>query len=149
MKIHTVTERASRPRHTAGEIIWASVGNYIENPAAVGKCRPVIILRPGECQHWITGLTTQPAFKTSGDPRVFLPVSDDCGLSGQSYLWSPRATRVSRIDVRTHIGWITHDGIDVIERHMLVPRHTLAELRATADAITNTGGEVPPGSEGE
>ena len=29
MKIHTVTERASRPRHTAGEIIWASVGNYI------------------------------------------------------------------------------------------------------------------------
>lgn len=138
MRIHTVTERASRPRHAAGEIVWASVGNYIENPNATLKYRPVVILRAGQCQHWIAGLTTQPVFKTTGDPRVLLPVSDDCALCGQSYLWSPRATRVCRLDVRTHIGWITHDGIDVIERHMLVPRHTLAELRAVADTMTNT-----------
>lgn len=138
MKIHTVTERASRPRHAGGEIVWASVGNYIENPNATLKYRPVVILRAGQCQHWIAGLTTQPVFKTTGDPRVLLPVSDDCALCGQSYLWSPRATRVCRLDVRTHIGWITHDGIDVIERHMLVPRHTLAELRAVADTMTNT-----------
>lgn len=143
MRTHTVTERASRPRHAAGEMVWASVGNYIENSNATLKYRPVVILRAGQCQHWIAGLTTQPVFKTTGDPRVLLPVSDDCALCGQSYLWSPRATRVCRLDVRTHIGWITHDGIDVIERHMLVPRHTLAELRATADAITNTAGEVP------
>jgi hypothetical protein len=143
MKIHTVTERASRPRHAAGEIVWASVGNYLENPNATLKYRPVVILRAGQCQHWIAGLTTQPVFKTTGDPRVLLPVSDDCALCGQSYLWSPRATRVSRIDVRSHIGWISHDGIDVIERHMLLPRHTLAELRAVADTTTNTAGEVP------
>jgi hypothetical protein len=138
MKIHTVTERASRPRHAAGEIVWASVGNYIENPNATLKYRPVVILRAGQCQHWIAGLTTQPTFRTTGDPRVLLPVSDDCALCGQSYLWSPRATRVCRLDVRTHIGWITHEGIDVIERNMVVPRHTLAELRAVADTMTNT-----------
>lgn len=143
MKVHTMTHRADRPRHAAGEIVWASLGNYIENPNANAKHRPVVILRAGECQHWVAALTTQPTFKTTGEPRVPLPVSSTCSLCGESYLWSPRASRLCRLDVRSHIGWIGHDTLDVIERHMLLPWHVLAELRAAADTMTYTAGEVP------
>lgn len=142
MNTHVVMPHPSRPRHAAGEIVWASVGNYIENPNANAKHRPVVILRAGECQHWVAALTTQPTYKTTGEPRVLLPVSGTCSLCGESYLWSPRASRLCRLDVRSHIGWIGHDTLDVIERHMLLPWHVLAQLRAAADKQSNTSNEV-------
>lgn len=143
MKIHTVKPHPARPRHATGEIVWATVGNYIEKRSAVPKMRPVVILRPGDCQHWIAGLTTQATSKTTGQPRVMLPIDHRCALCGTSFLWSSRPSYLCRLDVRTHIGWAGHDVLNVIERHMRLPWHVLAELRAAADAMTNTDGTLP------
>ncbi len=146
MITHVVKPHPSRPHHATGEIVWASVGNYAEDRNCTPKARPAVILRASDGQHWIAGLTTQPKFKTTGDPRVTVPVSKTCRLCGTSYLWSPRPSRLCRLDVRQHIGWVTHDTLDVIERHMSLPRHVVVELRSVAAAQSNTDGEVPPAS---
>jgi len=143
MNIHIVMPDARRPRHAAGEIVWASVGNFLEDRHCTRKARPVVILRVGECQHSVAALTTQATFKTTGDARVPLPVHHTCRLCGESYLWSPRPSRLCRLDVRSHIGWIGHDAISVIAEHMRLPWFVLAELRAVADAQSNTVGMLP------
>lgn len=144
MRTHIVLPSTSRPRHAVGEIALATVGNYIEDRNANAKPRPVVILRVGECQHSVAALTTQATFKTTGEPRVPLPISRECRLWGESFLWSAKPSRVCRLDLRWHIGWIGHDEIDVIDRYMGLPWHVLAALRAAADDRT-PGGEVPPG----
>jgi hypothetical protein len=45
--------------------------------------------------------------------------------------------------VRWHIGWIGHEALEVIEQHVRLPWHVRAELRAVADAQSNTDGKVP------
>lgn len=143
MKVHTVKPHPSRPRHATGEVVWANVGNYLEDRNCDGKARPVVILHASEFQHWVAALTTQPTFKTTGAARVAVPVHATCRLCGGSYLWSPRPSRLCRLDVRWHIGWIGRDAVEVIADYMRLPWHVLAELRAVADAMTNTDGMVP------
>jgi hypothetical protein len=144
MMTHVVKPHPSRPVHAVGEVVWARVGNYVEDRGCDAKARPAVILWTGEGQHWIAGLTRQPVFKTTGVARVLVPVHRTCRLCGHSYLWSPRPSRLCRLDVRWHIGWIGHDALDVIERHMHLSRDVLAELRAVADAQPEQGeGAVP------
>lgn len=143
MKIHTVTPDPRCPRHGVGEVVWATFGNYIENLGADGKMRPVVILRAGDCQHWVAGVTTQPRYKGDGQARVAVPLHRTCSLCRQSFLWSPKPTYLCRLDVRSHIGWIGHDVIDVIANYMRLPWHVLAELRAGANAQSNTCGTGP------
>ena len=138
MLTHVMKPRASRPRHAAGEIVWAAVGNFAEDPMCSRKPRPAVILRAGECQHWIAGLTTKATFKTSGEGRVLVPVHDMCRLCGRSYLWSPRPSRVCRLDVLSHIGWIGLEALCVIREHMELPWHVAAELRLVAMELSNT-----------
>ena len=130
MRIHTVVPDAGRPRHAPGEIVWAAVGNFLEDRHCSRKCRPVVILRVGDCQHWIAGLTTQASFKMTNEVRVLVPVHRDCRLCGQSYLWANYASRLCRLDVRSHIGWVNREVVDVLAKHMRLPVDTLAELRA-------------------
>lgn len=143
MNMRVVIPNANRPRHATGEVVWATVGNYLEDRRCNAKARPVVILQASVCQHWAAPLTTQSTFKTTGEARVPLPVDVTCRLCGASYLWSPRPSRVCRLDVRLHIGWIGREAVDVIARNMRLPWHVLAELRAVADAMTNTDGVVP------
>lgn len=132
MRIHTVLPDAGRPHHATGEVVWASVGNYLEDRGCTRKPRPVVILRPGECQHWIAGLTTQARFKMTGEARVLVPVHRTCRLCGSSYLWAHHPSRLCRLDVRSHIGWVNREVVDVLAKHMHLPADTLAELRAVA-----------------
>jgi hypothetical protein len=143
MKTHVVKPHANRPRHAAGEVVWATGGNYIEDMNATAKMRPVVILQTGACQHRVVGLTTQPTFKSNGESRALLPIHHTCRLCGASYLWSPRPSWLCRLDVRWHIGWIGHEALEVIEQHVRLPWHVRAELRAVADAQSNTDGKVP------
>lgn len=143
MNTHVVQPHPSRPRHATGEVVWARVGNYLENVNCDCKPRPAVILRASDCQHWAAALTTQPTFKTTGEARVLVPVHRTCRLCCDSYLWSPRPSRLCRLDVLWHIGWIGRDAVEVIADYMRIPWHVLAELRATAGAMTNTDGEVP------
>jgi hypothetical protein len=128
-------DRPARPLHLPGEVVWVSLGNYRENPVAVGKMRPVVILHATDCQHRIAGLTTQPQHATTGEARVAVPTGALCGLDGRpTYLWARRPTWVCRLDVRTHAGWADEPLIDTIAGHMDVPWHVIERIRETVAA---------------
>lgn len=128
-------DRPGRPRHLPGEIVWATLGNYRENPDAHGKMRPVVILDAADGQHVIAGLTTQAHYATTGEARVAVPTTAACGLDGKpSFLWAMRPTRVSRLDVRTHAGWADESLIDAIATHMKVPHDVIERMRETVAA---------------
>lgn len=138
MNIHVVTPHPDRPRHATGEIVWATVGNYLEHRDARCKIRPAVILRAGCGQHWIAGLTTQAVCKMTGHARVIVPVNNVCGLCGSSYLWSTRPSRLSRIDVRSHLGWIDTAVLEVLREHMNLPWHIRTDLKAAVGQMTYT-----------
>ena len=117
----------------AGEIVWATVGNYLEDRHTKPKMRPVVILTVGAGQHVVAGLTTQPRHLTTGVARVPLPASSCvCGVS--AYLWSRRPSRLCRLDVRVHAGWADDALIDCIAEHMDAPPHVIDHMRITVAA---------------
>jgi hypothetical protein len=136
MTQHVVkADRPSRPRHLPGEIVWVTLGNYLEERNATAKMRPVVILNACNGQHWVAGLTTQAHYATTGSHRIRVPKSPCCGLCGKaSYLWGRRPTRVSRLDVRTHAGWADAALIDAIAAHMDVPWHVMERVRDSVAA---------------
>ncbi len=120
MKTYTFTgPTPGRIHHEAGEIAWADFRNAIENPDADGKPRPVVIVSAGQCCHTVVGLTTRPFRVLDGSRRVPLEVP---ALREESFLWSDRVYRLSRINFRRHIGWIDEDQRLVILRAVHIPR---------------------------
>jgi hypothetical protein len=115
----------------AGEIVWATFGNYLENRSGDRKMRPAVILRVGSPQHYIAGITSQRFYKHDGSERIAVPYSI---TDKQSYLWSPRMARLCRIDVRDHIGWITLPLLESIALYMNLPREMVMHLRSVAIA---------------
>ena len=117
----TRRERASRPRHEAGEVVLADLGNYLEaaedGRSCQPKMRPVILLRIGDCQHLVAGLTTQSRHLTTGAARPLVPASDSMGLLVTSFLWSDRPSRISRINVRRHVGWVDRAVVEFLADH--------------------------------
>lgn len=136
MITHVVkADRPYRPLHLPGEIVWVRLGNYLEERNPTCKVRPVVILEPGDGQHLVAGLTTQPVYATTGLPRIVAPKTPTCGLCGKpSYLWARRPARICRLDVRTHAGWADEALIDTIAAHMDVPWLTIESMRETAAA---------------
>ena len=102
---HTPRERNdATPRHEVGEIVWADYGNFIESPNCLPKARPLILLRVSDCQHTAAGVTTKASHQTTGEPRRKFPIP--LGLGAESYLWGNRPAHVSRLNVRSHAGWV-------------------------------------------
>jgi hypothetical protein len=136
MITHVVkADRPTRPLHLPGEIVWVSLGNYLEEHRPTCKMRPAVIVDTGPGQHWVAGLTTQPTYSTTGRPRIVAPKSPGCGLCGKpSYLWARRPTRICRLDVRTHAGWADELLIDTIAAHMAVPYRAIERMRETVAA---------------
>jgi hypothetical protein len=99
----------SRIQHEPGEIVWARIFNSFEDRNSKGKSRPVVILETGNCQHRVIGLTSQPCYKTTGKPRVAIPNPGACGLSSGGFIWGPRPSWCSRIDLSDHIGWADNE----------------------------------------
>jgi hypothetical protein len=118
--------------HHFGEIVIGTLGNFLENPNASRKGRPMVVLSPGPCQHLVAGLTTKPFYKTTGAKRVRIPNPEACGLSAEGYLWSTRPARISRLDIRKHIGWVDDAMVDVIADTMHVQPEVIARLRSVA-----------------
>jgi hypothetical protein len=128
-------DRPARPRHLPGEIVWATVGNYLEDREAEQKMRPVVILEVRDGQHVVAGLTSKPHYATSGYPRVPVPASS-CPRGGPGYLWARSPSRLCRIDIRVHAGWADEALIDCIAAHMDVPPDVIEQMRATVAAVT-------------
>ena len=119
-----------------GEVVWGSVGNYLEAGAECrSKTRPAIILAVSECQHMIAGLTTR-AHTIDGEARQPITTVASLGLDGRnSFLWSPRPSFLCRLDVRSHAGWIDFETAELVSHYMNLPRTIFVDLlRAAARA---------------
>ncbi len=131
------------PLHATGEVVLASIGNYLEaGDTCRPKTRPVIILSSGSPQHVIAGLTTQARCLSTNAARIEVPDVEDLGLDPRrrSYLWSPYVSRVCRLDVERHLGWITLDTVEILRRSMHLPQWIYCGLlRAAADAHRTVG----------
>lgn len=96
-----------------GEVVTASVMNPHENRASRGKPRPVIIVREVGGQFDVMGLTTNATYST-GIERTPVPDPGALGLGPPSFFWGNKLTRVSRMDIGDHIGWIDAASIEAI-----------------------------------
>ncbi len=94
-----------RPAELApGELVWANIINGLENPHAIGKARPVVLIE-ARGSAWATmGLTTKPFYR-GGPPRVSVPDPRAVGLKRPGWLWSDRLCWTAGIDIEDHIGW--------------------------------------------
>jgi hypothetical protein len=102
----TIGAAPARPAElTSGEIVWASIVNGIENPAARGKSRPAILVEPNGYAWKTIGLTTRRHHR-DGTPRVAIPNARAVGLRQPGWLWSGRLCTTSGIDITDHIGWV-------------------------------------------
>jgi hypothetical protein len=118
--------------HAVGEVVLGTLGNFLENPNADKKPRPLVVLEPGKCQHLVAGLTTQEFFRTSGERRRPIPNPARCGLRGPGFLWGCRPARISRLDVRRHLGWVDLDLVEVIAETMHVSPDIIERLEEAA-----------------
>lgn len=94
-----------------GEVISGNVVNGIENLHASGKLRPVVVVDASMPGHLIVIGLTSRATTHKGKQRVEIVDNMDWEWRGRSYVFGGRLTRLSRIDVGDHIGWISaNDG---------------------------------------
>ena len=91
------------PTFEPGELVLADCRNSLENRAARGKYRPMVVIRREDGHLRALGLTTNPAFR-SGIPRIAIPNPTSVGLFKPGYLWGDRLTRIYVGDVEKHLG---------------------------------------------
>jgi len=137
---NAVSSSHSRIEHAAGEIVLGALGNFLENPNADRKTRPVVILRSGNCQHLAVGLTSKGVYRTTGVSRRPVPNPIGCGLFGPGFLWGSRPSRISRIDIRKHLGWVDQALVEVIAETMKVSPDIVESLEKAAVFHHGPGG---------
>jgi hypothetical protein len=91
------------PTFDPGELVLADCRNSLENRAARGKYRPMVVIRREDGHLRALGLTTNPAFR-SGLPRIAIPNPTSVGLYKPGYLWGDHLTRIYVGDVEKHLG---------------------------------------------
>ncbi len=95
-----------RQGYQPGQLVWANVFNFREDPNSLGKLRPVVLITC-EGSYWhVMGLTTQSCYAKSGERRVPIPDFANVGLTKPGYLWGGNLTRVRTVDLGGHIGWV-------------------------------------------
>lgn len=86
-----------------GQLHWANVLNPLEDPEAVGKKRPVVLVAD-QGTHWrVMGLTTKKTY-ADGSSRVAITNFHRVGLAEQGYLWGDKLTRITSESVMGYIG---------------------------------------------
>ena len=90
-----------------GEVITGNVVNGIENRQATGKVRLVAVIAapPSGCL-LVAGLTSKGVTQR-GEQRMQILDNGSWGWRGCTYVYGKRLTRLSRIDVGCHVGWLS------------------------------------------
>jgi hypothetical protein len=90
-----------------GEVITGCVRNGIEDRQALGKMRLVVVVNVPKlgCLN-VIGLTCREMTK-SGDTRMEIFDNQEWGWHGRSFVFGRRLTRLARIDLGDHVGWIS------------------------------------------
>lgn len=129
LRQHIYRHNSASPQHQPGEVVNAFVHGYRHEARGHGpKLRPVILIRCGDCEHLFAGLTTKPQCTKTGYCRPPLPATACLGLPRQSFLWTTPDDYVSRLDVRQHLGWITHEVVTILAENLRLDAHTHAVL---------------------
>lgn len=116
-----------------GEVVIADMRNFHENKHALPKNRPAIIIRPDRVLFRVAQLTRSKNYKSSGKPRVAIPNWQGLGLDKSAWLWSPSLAPTYRLGVKKHVGWVHHEVVDVLEKHMNLTSEDIRRLREVAD----------------
>src|SRR5215212_1412569 len=89
----------------AGEMVWASILDGIDNPLALPEATPVIFIQPSGSVWKTIGLTTRPRHHR-GTPRVAIPYARAVGVKHPAWLRTGKLCFISRLDTQDHIGWV-------------------------------------------
>jgi len=95
------------------EVVLANCLNSLENRAATGKLRPMLVVRRDAGHIRAVGLTRGSRF-SSGINRFAIPNPTAQGLSGPGNIWGDRVTMISVLDVERHLGWADAEFLAVI-----------------------------------
>ena len=99
-----------------GEVITGSIRNGIENRHASGKVRLVVVVEaPDSGCLTVIGLTSK-GMARSGEWRVEMYGNREWGWRGRSFVFGKRLTRLSRIDVLDHVGWVSDGDGEILAR---------------------------------
>ena len=116
-----------------GAVVLADVKNPRESISTLGKVRPAVLVRRHGPHGWILiGLTSQPYYKTTRQPRVPVWASRRNGLRTNGYLWGSKPTRVPEADVLQRIGIVDEHLAEVISANCAVGELDAVILRTTA-----------------
>ncbi len=99
-----------------GEVITGNVVNGLENRRASGKVRLVVVVDPTPQGHVLVAGLTSKALTARGEQRDELLDNSPWGWLGRSYIYGQRLTRLSRIDVGSHVGWVSERDADTLAR---------------------------------
>ena len=99
------------PELKPGEVITGNIVNGIEDGNASVKFRLVVVVEvPASGCLKVIGFTSKGTTQ-SGKRRVEMLDNGEWGWRGRTFVFGKRPTRLSRIDVGDHLGWIsTNDG---------------------------------------
>lgn len=121
---------------TPGDVRIARVRNPLEDPASVGKDRPVVVVELTQRGVLVVGLTTQPLYKTTGQPRIGVPDWCAVGLRGPGFLWGSRLTMIDSPDLYKRVGRADLSLVRCIEKNVyLTTRQKQALLLSTTGPI--------------
>jgi hypothetical protein len=116
-----------------GEVVIADMRNFHEDRYALPKNRPTILIRPDRSLFRVVQLTRQKEYTSSEKPRVAIPNWQGLGLNKPAWLWSPSLAPTYRLGIKEHVGWVHHEMIDVLEKHMNLTSDDIRRLREVAD----------------
>lgn len=106
-----------------GEVITARIYNGIENLHASGKVRLVVVVKATDSGGLtVIGLTSK-GMTQSGEWRVEMYGNGEWGWRGRSFVFGKRLTKLSRIDVLNHVGWISVEDGETLAREFDLDPH--------------------------
>ncbi len=120
-----------KPVFAAGEIVWASL-EEVTNGRRSRRKHPALLLQLTGHRNdkWILVSFTSDVEGSPEHRRI--ERFEELGLSHGGYVWhEPMKVHASQIE--SHIGWVTHDLIQVVDNAINLRGNVAAELRRIAD----------------
>ena len=119
--------------HYSGHIAVLEIANRREDPTAVGKPRPGLLLHPVGDSCWqAVGFTSQSTYKTTGKPRIAVFASARNGLRHDGFLWSPHPVTIPEAAIGKIIGVVDEHVAEVIAQNVDIDEITARRLRVIA-----------------